>query len=191
MPRSGRLRSLIKESNESTKTKRLSYIPPFLILIFEIILLIHGYLEREIIVILLTSILLIISMIETILVSREIQEDYNKSNFDRILTIKLDDFITETREQNVKRIVECFVDKNSKYGKHRNELYHISCQILQTHKEEEWEEILNENLSKFISKNHEKTVDDLLKDFLKKHPSYKKYRDLIYEKICQIKVDNI
>ena len=95
MPRSGRLRTFIREYKESPKTEKLSFIPPFLILIVEAVLLLHALTidVPDIMVVELTGILLIISMIEILLVSREIHEHYTKNNFDRVLTIKLDDFI--------------------------------------------------------------------------------------------------
>ena len=70
---------------ESPRTERISFIPPFLILTLEIILIIHAILLNEIFVIILTSILLIISTIEIVIVSYEIHEHYIKINFDKII----------------------------------------------------------------------------------------------------------
>ena len=136
MPRCGRLRNFIREYKESPKTEKISFIPPFLILALEIILIIHAILLNEIYVIILTSILLIISSIETVIVSYEIHEHYIEINFEKLLTIRLDDFITEKKENNVKKIVVDFIEKYPDYGAHRNEIYHTTCQILETHKEE-------------------------------------------------------
>jgi hypothetical protein len=136
MPRCGRFRRFIKEYNESQKTDKISFIPPFFILILEIILITHALIENNIFVIWLTSILVIISIIEIIFVTREIHEHYQSSNFDRELTIRLDDFIIGKNEKNVKNIVEKFIDKNPNYEKYRNEIYRISCQIMETHKKE-------------------------------------------------------
>ena len=104
MPRSGRLRSFIREYRESPRTDKLSFIPPFLILILELVLFTYAYLHNEIPVMILTLILLIISVIEAIFVAREIHEHYIKTNFDKILTIRLDDFITQRKEKNVKKL---------------------------------------------------------------------------------------
>jgi len=136
MPRCGRLRSVIQEYNESPKAKKLSFVVPFLILALEIILITHSMLYQEFFVMTLTMVLLAISIIEIALVSTEMHEEYVKSNFDRILTIELDDFITEKREKNVKRIVTGFIEKHPEYRVKRNEIYHITCQILETHKKE-------------------------------------------------------
>ena len=184
MPRSGRLRNFISEYNESPRTKKLSFIPPFLILIVEIILIFHALTLNEIFVILLTSILLIISVIETILVSKEIHEEFVRSNYDRILTIKLDDFITEAKEKNVKKIVENFINEYPEYRPNRNDIYHTTCQILETHKEEKIEKKLNEELKRHIKKNKKMNVDEVIKSFIKKYPKYKKYVNDIYEKTC-------
>jgi len=193
MPRSGRLRTFIREYKESPKFEKLSFIPPFLILFVECVLLAHAFTieATDIMVVELTTILLIISMVEILLVSKEMHEHYQRGNFDRVLTIKLDDFMTQRKDKNVKKIVTDFIDQYPKYEKYRNEIYHIACQVLETHEEEEWERALNEKLKKFISKKKKMTVDDLLKAFIKKYPLYKKYKGKIYEKICQIKVDYI
>jgi len=193
MPRSGRLRSFIREYRESPKFEKLSFIPPFLILILELILLAHALTidVPDIMVVELTTVLLVISIIEILFVSSEIHEHYQKNTFERILTIKLDDFILQKKEKNVKKIIADFLKQNPKFEKYRNKIYHITCQILETHKEEEWDETLNNKLNKFIDKNKEKNVDDLLKEFINNHPEYKKYKALIYEKICHLKVDTI
>lgn len=135
MPRCGRIRNFIREYRESPKTEKVSFIPPFLILAIEIILIIHAFLLNEMFVIVLTFVLLIISTIEIVIVSYEIHEHYLKINFDKKLTIRLDDFITEKKEKNVKKIVTDFINLYTEYEKHRNEIYHTTCQILEAHTE--------------------------------------------------------
>ncbi len=186
MPRSGRLRSFIREYKGSPRTERISFIPPFLILAIETILIIHAILLNEIFVIVLTSILLIISTIETVIVSYEIHEHYTKINFDKILTIRLDDFILERKEKNVKKIVTGFTKLYPEYEKLRNEIYHTTCQILETHKEEAIEKDLLNKLKKFIKKKKKATVDGIVDTFIKKYPKYKKYRGEIYILTAQI-----
>lgn len=190
MPRSGRLRNFIKEYSESPRTDKISFIPPFLILALEIILIIHALTLHETYVIILTTILLIISVIEILLVGREIHEHYMSSSFDRILTIRLDDFILQQKEKNVKKIVEDFIDMHSHYKNHRNEIYHITCQIMETHKEEAREEALMSKLKPFIKRRKKKSVDHIIKVFMKKYPQYKKYRAEVYEKTCQLMVNS-
>jgi hypothetical protein len=180
MPRSGRLRNFICEYKESPRTEKISFIPPFFILALELILLIHAISLNEMFVILLTSILLIISTIEMVIVSYEIHEHYTKINFDKKLTIRLDDFITERNEKNVKIIVNDFINQYREYEKHRDDIYHTTCQILETHKEEEIEKKLTEALNKFISKKKITMVDDAVNSFIKKYPKYIKYRGEIY-----------
>ena len=186
MPRSGRLRSFIKEYKESPRLEKASFVPPFMILIIEIILIIHAISLEEIYVILLTAFLVIISTIEIILVSLEIHEHYQRGNFDRVLTIRLDDYILERREKNVKKIVTDFIEEHPEYSNHRGEIYHTACQILETHAEEVWEKKLTEQLERFIKRRKKQSVDEILEAFVKKYPPYKKYRSKIYEKICHI-----
>ncbi len=191
MPRSGRLRRYIREFTDSSRVEKISFIPPFLILALELILLIHAAtapnLPDNLIIIELTSILLVISIIETILVSREIHEHYVCNMLDRILTIKLDDFILQHKAKNVKKIVEDFIELHPRYTNKRSEIYHICCQIMETHKEEAWEKELLKILKPFVNRRKQETVDSLLEEFLAKYPNYKKYRGETYEKICQLK----
>jgi hypothetical protein len=180
MPRCGRIRNFIKEYRESPRTERISFIPPFLILAIEAVLIVHAIILNELYVIILTAILLVISTIEIVIVSYEIHEHYTKINFDKKLTIRLDDFITEKKEKNVKKIVTDFVNQYSEYEKHRNEIYHTTCQILETHKEEEIEKELTLKIQKYIDKNKVTTVDEVVTSFVKKFPKYRKYRGEIY-----------
>jgi len=115
------------------------------------------------------------------------------SSFDRILTIRLDDFVLQQKEKNVKKIVEEFIDMHPDYNIHRNEIYHITCQIMETHKEEAREEALMSKLKPFIKRRKKKNVDQIIKAFTKKYPQYKKYRAQykkyraeVYEKTCQL-----
>lgn len=189
MPRSGRLRTFIREYNESPRFEKLSFIPPFLILIVEGVLIIHAFTidVPDIMVVELTMVLLIISIVEIIFVFEEMHEHYTSNTFDRILTIRLDDFVLQQKEKNVKKIVEDFIDMHSEYKNKRSEIYHITCQIMETHKEEAREEALIKKLKPFIKRKKKKNVDQIIKAFVKKYPQYKKYRAEVYEKICQLK----
>jgi len=187
MPRSGRLRRFIREYKESPRTERVSFFPPFLILALELILIAHAISIKETFVIVITSILVIISIIEMILVSLEIHEHYQISNFDKILTIRLDDFITEKKVKNVKKILADFMDLYPEYEKNRNEIYHTTCQILETHREEELEKDIFKKLDTFFKRKKKENVDDIVELFVKKYPKYKPYRIDIYERVCQLK----
>jgi hypothetical protein len=184
MPRCGRLRTFIREYEESHRIERMSFIPPFFILALEIILIVHAVIVQEMFVIMLTSILVAISIIELLLVAFEIHEHYMSSNFDRILTIKLDDFIIEKKITNVKIIVSDFLSQHPEYEVHRNEIYRITCQVLETHREEKIEKEITDKLKKFIKRKKKATVLDIVKGFVKKYPKLKKYRQEVYEKTC-------
>ena len=193
MPRSGRLRTFIREYHESPRFEKLSFIPPFLILFVECVLLLHALTidVPDIMVVELTMILLIISIVEMIFVSKEIHEHYIKSNFDRVLTIRLDDFILENKKKNVKELVEEFIETHPEYSRHRNEIYHTTCQILETHKKEAIEKELSDKLNKFIKKKKKATVDNIVESFIKKYPNYAKYRGEIYVLTAQIMTSSI
>ncbi|RLF53716.1 MAG: hypothetical protein DRN24_00090 [Thermoplasmata archaeon] len=190
MPRSGRIRNFLREYKESPKIEKLSFLAPFLILLIECILLAHAIDLKEVYVILLTAVLVIISVAEIILVTLEIHEEYKHRNFGKILAIKVDDFVIDSKVKNVKKIVEDFIKKYPEYRLKRNEVYHTACQVLETHKEEEIEKKLMEDLNKFIKKNKKMNVNEIVKTFIKKNQKYKNYRDKIYEKTCEIKRKN-
>ena len=191
MPRCGRLRNVIQEYNESPKVQKLSFVVPFLILALEIILITHSILYQEFFVMTLTLVLLAISIIEIALVSREIREEYIQNNFDRTLTIKLDDFITGKKERNVKRIVTGFIEKHPEYKGKRNEIYHTTCQILETHKKEAIEQEFVKKLETYVKKSKKAEVDEIVKGFVDKYPKYRRFRGEIYVKTCQLKGLNI
>ncbi len=188
MPRSGRLRNFIRDFSESPRAEKLSFIPPFLIIVVEVILLVHESVQNPIdpIVLELTTILVIISVVEIAFVTREIHEHHQSSNFERTLTIKLDDFIIKRGGKNVRKIVEDFIEENENYRNNRNQIYHLACQILITHKEEIFEKEITAKLSAFIKKSKEKNVDNILEKFIRKYPNYKKYRATVYKKACLI-----
>jgi hypothetical protein len=186
MPRSTRLQNYIKEVAESRTVEKLSFFPPFLILIVEIILLIHAFEIQVLYVIELTIILVALSIIEIFLIMTELHDHYTQLNFDRILTIKLDDFIMDHKYKNVQIVVNKFIDKYPQYCNERNEIYHIACQILETHKEELLEHDLNQDLQKFIKTTKLTSVDDILQEFLEKNKKYRSNPSKIYKQICEI-----
>jgi len=186
MPRSQRLRNFINEYNESPKVEKMSFIPPFFILTLEFILITHAILYGNLFVIIITSILVIISFIEIIFVTREIHEHYKRISFDREMTIRLDDFIIEKNEKNVKKIVEEFINEHSNYITNRNEIYHVACQIMETHKEEMWERILDTRLKKFIEKYKIQNIRILIENFIEKYPGYKKDPGKVYPLAAQM-----
>jgi len=190
MPRCSRLRCFIREYGESSKAERLSFIPPFMILTIEIILIYHAVTLNEAFVIVLTSILLSISIIEIIFVSSEIHERYLKRNFDKVLTIKLDDFINEKGGKNVKKFVTDFIELYPEYEAHRNEIYRTACKILETHKEESIEKELSDKLKAFIKKRKDANVNEIVESFIKEYPKYKEYLKEVYVRTCQIKADD-
>jgi len=186
MPRCGNLRRYIREIAETPRVELISYIPTFLILFIEIILLNHALSLNEGYVIVLTTILLTISFIELILVTRELHKHRLKNMFDRVLTIKLDDFITETKKTNVKQIVSKFIERYPIYIKNRVEVYRLTCQIMQTHKDEIIEKEYSKKLTSFIKTSKLENPSEILSEFLAKYPDYQRYSTDIYERTCSI-----
>ena len=186
MARVGRLRNLLKEVAESPSIEKLSFTLPFIVIVVDVILIEHAIRINEPYIIALTTILFFLSLFEIAVVLSEIHERNQKSSFERILTIKLDDFILQRKKKNVKKLVEDFIKIYPQYKSHRTEIYHIACQIMETHKEEVLEKTLADKLKRFVKRRKKMNVDEMLKAFIKKYPAYKECRGRIYQKICQI-----
>ena len=187
MPRCGRFRTFLQEYKRSPRTNKISFFLPYLILVLELIVLIDAaFLDFNPFIIFITLILVGISSIEIVFVTSEIHNKYLEDSFDKILTIKLDDFITETRENNVKKIVADFIETHPDYYSDRNKIYHTTCQILETHYEEEIEKELTNKLEVFIKQNKGLNVDEIVEKFAKTYLQYKRYRSEIYTKTCKL-----
>lgn len=186
MPRCGNLRRYLQEITESRRMEKISYIPPVFILIIEIVLLEHAISFGEKYVIFFTIILLIVSLIELFLIIREMHKNRVSTIYNRTLTIKLDDFITETKKTNVKEIVSQFIDRYPIYEKNRDEVYKLTCQILQTHKDEIIEKQLLLKLSAFVKGSLLDNTSDIVQEFLRKHPGYEKYKSEVYDRVYQL-----
>lgn len=89
----------------------------------------------------------------------------------------------------MKNIVTDFIERYPEYSANRNEIYHTTCQILETHKEEAIEKEIAAKLKLFIKRKKKANVNDIVEAFVKKHPKYKRYRIEIYEKTCQLMGD--
>jgi hypothetical protein len=186
MPRSGRIRRYAKDVAESDRVQQLSIILPFIILIVEIILLIHALAIQEMYIIVLTSFLLIISLIELYLVTIEVTDRKSIKSFDRVLTIRLDDFITETKKSNVKEIINSFIERYPVYRSHRTQVYVLSCQILQTHKDELIEKEYYKKINQFLKKTDKTDLSELVSEFISLNPQYDCYALEIHEKMRQL-----
>ena len=181
------LRNFIQELAESPLIEKISFVLPFFVIVIDIIILEHAIRIKEAYIIVLATLLFFLSVVEIAVAMGEIHDRYQQNNFERTLTIKLDDFILERKKNNVKKIVEDFIDMHLEYKNKRSEIYHITCQIMETHREEAWEEDLIKKLKPFIKRRKKMNVDEILMAFIKKYPTYKKYRAKIYQKTCQLK----
>ena len=148
--------------------------------------MIDAFLISNLTIAFVTIILVIVSTLEIIFVTREIKGKIIENNFDKILTIKLDDFITKKRQKNVKIIISDFLDQYPEYEKHRNKIYHTTCQILETHQKEALDRDITDKVKQFIKNNKELNVDQIVEKIIEKYQKYKKYRGEIYEKTCKI-----
>lgn len=134
MVRLRRLRNFLKEFSESPTIEKITFILPFFVIIVDIILIEHAIRINEHYIIALTTILFFLSLIEIIVVIREIHEHRSYIIFEENLTIKLDDYIIEERKKNVKETVQEFIEKYPEFKNYRNEVYHITCDIMEEHK---------------------------------------------------------
>jgi hypothetical protein len=187
MPRCGRIRTYLNDIQESQRFEKISFILPFIILTIEIILLIHAFSIQEMYVIILTLFLLFISMLELLFVIQEIHEHQQLNSIERELTIRLDDFIMEQGSTNVSSVVEDFLSKHDNYSKKRNTVYHIACQIMETHEQEMLEKTLETRLKQFITANQSLSLQDVVIKFIEKYPEYRNEPHTIYQTAAPIK----
>jgi hypothetical protein len=181
MPRCGGIRRYCREIADSPRVEKIAFIPPFAILTAELILLYHALNFGEGFVILLTLFLLMLSLIELFLILREIHEHRKQTNFERELAIRLDDFIIERHMDNVSNIVKDFLNEFEEYRGKRTMIYHIACQIMQTHKKELWEKTLKTRLKRYTERAEEKQLRPIISGFLKKFPEYRKDPEKVYQ----------
>jgi hypothetical protein len=181
MPRCGRTRQYLKDVAESQRFEKISFILPFIILTIEIILLIHAFSIQEIYVIFLTMFLLVISIAELLFVLQEIHEHQQLNSIERELTIRLDDFILERGTTNVSTVVEEFLSKHDNYCRKRNMVYHIACQIMETHEKELWEKNLENRLNRFIKENPSLPLQEIVIQFIDTFPEYRQEPQTIYQ----------
>jgi len=181
MPRSGGIQRYLHEIAESPTTEKMAFIPPIVILITELILLFHAIDVQEPFVISLTGFLLIVSIIELFLILKEFHEHRTQTTFERELTIRLDDFIIEQHMDNVSKIVTDFLDEFEEYKENRTTIYHIACQIMDTHKKELWEKTLRTRLKRHLTKTKKIAMRDIIESFLKQYPEYKKNPSKVYQ----------
>jgi len=147
MVRCSRTRSFLREVAKSPFGEKLSFILPFFVLTIDIIILEHALRIQETYIIACTMFLFFLSLFEIIIVSRELHINYQKINFEKRLTIKLNDFLEGKNVYNIKEIVENFIEINPEYLSYRNDVYQITCQILETRDEDAVEKIIDESLN--------------------------------------------
>ena len=133
------------------------------------------------IVIMLTGFLLVLSVIELFLILREMHLHRMQTTFERELTIRLDDFIIERHMDNVSNIVTLFLKEYEEYRGSRTTIYHIACQIMETHKRELWEKTLRTRLKRHINKTKKTALRDIIDSFMKKFPEYQKDPEKVYQ----------
>jgi hypothetical protein len=134
MVRCSKLRNFLREFAESPKIEKVTFVLPFLVIIVDIILIEHAIRINEHYIIVLTTLLFFLSLIEILVVIREIHDHRKNILFDETLTITLDDFIIEGKKKNVKETVQEFIELYPKYKNYRNKIYHITCDIMDAHK---------------------------------------------------------
>ena len=133
MPRFSKCRSLICEVTTVPIAEKISLVLPILVLVIDIILIEHAIRINEHYIIFFTSVLFSLSVIEMVLVIREIHTNYNKNNLLKTLTIKVSDYMCNKKGRNVKILVSGFLTRHPEYLPHRDEIYRIMCNIFEEH----------------------------------------------------------
>jgi len=83
MPRCSRIRTFIQNYNQSPRANKLSFFLPYLILAFELIVLIDALLISNLIIVSITIILVTISVLEIIFVTKEIHNKIQESKAEK------------------------------------------------------------------------------------------------------------
>ena len=125
MPRFSRCRSFICEVTTVPFVEKISLVLPILVLVIDIILIEHAIRINEHYIIFFTSVLFSLSVIEMVLVIREIHTNYNKNNLLKTLTIKVSDYMCNKKGRNVKILVSGFLSRHPEYLPYRDEIYRI------------------------------------------------------------------
>lgn len=187
MPRSGAIREFIRDYYGSSRWEKLALIPPFIILFMELFLL--GYdLNHDVdfIVIEFTLILVAISLVEIVIVGKEIHEHTHECDYREELAILLDDFIARSRYKSVKNILSSFINHYPQYRVYRSDIYRITCQILAVHKEKDLEEEITKKLRLYTRGKADLCEDELFSQFMDRHPKYHVYPDKVSELIAKV-----
>jgi hypothetical protein len=86
-------RCFLREVAKSPFVEKLSFVLPFFVITIDIVILEHAIRIQETYIIVCSLFLFFLSVFEITAVSSELHKNYQKSNFEKRLTIKLDDFI--------------------------------------------------------------------------------------------------
>jgi len=131
MVRYGRLRRFLSEIAGSPLVEKVSLILPFVILGIDFHILNYSLHRMDFEIVLPAVILLVLSLIEIVVVVDEIHVTALKMSRERELTIKLEKFVLENPELNVKDVVNRFIKKHPEYKELRRDIYHLVCQIFE------------------------------------------------------------
>ena len=134
-----------------------------------------------------SSMLFILSIIESVVVLREIHKHYHQLIDERKIIIMLNDFIVKSNHKNVEKIVAEFLTAHPEFFNKKDTIYKNCYQILE-HRETLWKKKLTQRLTRFIKPRKQMHENDVVSAFIKEYPVYKKQTDEIYPKIDKIKI---
>ena len=136
MVRCRRLSCFLRETFESPLTEKLSFILPFFIITVDIILIEHAIRINEHYIIVFTTLLFVLSLIEITVTLQDIRGHHKKDNLEKTIAIELDKFMSKKDAEDVKILVEDFIKKNPQYNKHIGKVYHIACHVIESKKDD-------------------------------------------------------
>ncbi|HDM25158.1 MAG TPA: hypothetical protein ENG24_00980 [Thermoplasmatales archaeon] len=125
------MRRFLSEIAGSPLVEKVSLILPFVILGIDVHILNYSLHRMDFEIVLPAVILLVLSLIEIVVVVDEIHVTALKMSRERELTIKLEKFVLENPELNVKDVVNRFIKKHPEYKELRRDIYHLVCQIFE------------------------------------------------------------
>jgi len=105
------------------------------VITIDIILIEHAIRINEHYIMFFTMILFFLSLIEIIVIIKDISGHHKKDTLEKTITADLDKFMSKRQAENVKILVEDFIKNHPQYNKHIGKVYHIACHAIEDKKD--------------------------------------------------------
>lgn len=123
------LRNLFNEILTASRIIKIALIIPFIVLIFDAEIFYYSWTNHEKTILIASSFVLLLSVLEIIAVIKEIHEHISNIRRKEILIEKIRQIAENMEKPTVRKVVDVFIKK---YGEEYsiNEVYHATCNLL-------------------------------------------------------------